>query len=72
MKKFLKNKEKVKITLRFRGREITHHQLGLAIVNNVINAVADISQVDSLPIINGICKNSIRGLMLVLIFGELF
>jgi translation initiation factor IF-3 len=53
VKKFLKNKEKVKITLRFRGREITHHQLGLAIVNNVINAVADISQVDSAPKIEG-------------------
>ena len=53
VKKFLNNKEKVKITLRFSGREITHHQLGLAIVNNVINAVADISQVDSAPKIEG-------------------
>lgn len=53
VKKFLKNKEKVKITLRFRGREITHHQIGLSIVNNVINAVSDISQVDSAPKIEG-------------------
>ncbi len=53
VKKFLKNKEKVKITLRFRGREITHHQLSLEIVNNVINAVSDISQVDSPPKIEG-------------------
>jgi translation initiation factor IF-3 len=53
VKKFLKNKEKVKITLRFRGREITHHQLGLEIVNNVMNAVSDISQIDSAPKIEG-------------------
>lgn len=53
VKKFLKNKEKVKITLRFRGREITHHQLGLEIVNKVITSVSDMSQVDTPPKIEG-------------------
>lgn len=53
VKKFLKNKEKVRITLRFRGREITHHQLGLDIVNSVITAVSDMSQVDTPPKIEG-------------------
>ena len=53
VKKFLKNKEKVRITLRFRGREITHHQIGLDIVNKVITSVADMSQVDTPPKIEG-------------------
>ncbi len=51
--KFLKNKEKVKLTLRFRGREIAHHTLGMDIINSAIEAVSDISQVDAPPKIEG-------------------
>lgn len=51
--KFLKNKEKVKLTLRFKGREITHHDLGMSIINTAIEAVSDISQVESPPKIEG-------------------
>lgn len=51
--KFLKNKEKVKLTLRFKGREITHHDLGMGIINTAIEAVSDISQVESPPKIEG-------------------
>lgn len=53
IQKFLKNKEKVKLTLRFKGREITHHELGLNIVNTVIEAVSELSTVESAPKIEG-------------------
>lgn len=47
--KFIKNGEKVKLTLRFKGREITHHDLGMNIINTTIEAVSDIAQVESPP-----------------------
>ena len=47
--KFIKNGEKVKLTLRFKGREITHHDLGMNIINATIEAVSDIAQVESPP-----------------------
>jgi len=51
--KFLSNKEKVRLSLRFKGREITHHELGLNIVNTVINDVSDVSAVEAPPKIEG-------------------
>jgi len=47
--KFIKNGEKVKLTLRFKGREITHHDLGMNIVNATIEAVSEVAQVESPP-----------------------
>jgi len=47
--KFIKSGEKVKLTLRFKGREITHHDLGMNIINATIEAVSDIAQVESPP-----------------------
>ena len=35
--KFLGNGDKVKITMRFRGREMAHQQLGLELLNRVEN-----------------------------------
>ena len=53
IQKFLKSKEKVKLTLRFKGREITHHELGLNIVNTVIESVSELAVVESPPKIEG-------------------
>ena len=39
----------MKLTLRFKGREITHHDLGMNIINATIEAVSDIAQVESPP-----------------------
>ena len=35
VKKFIDNGDKVKITLRFRGREMTHQALGVAVLDRV-------------------------------------
>lgn len=51
--KFLKNGDKVKFTMRFRGREINHQSLGLEVLNRVIDGLSEIAKVDSHPKLEG-------------------
>lgn len=51
--KFLGNGDKVKITMRFRGREMAHQQLGLELLNRVENDLADIGKVENMPKLEG-------------------
>ena len=51
--KFLGNGDKVKITMRFRGREMAHQQLGLELLNRVENDLVDIGKVENLPKLEG-------------------
>jgi translation initiation factor IF-3 len=43
---FLLDGNKVKVTLRFRGREMSHQELGLALVQKVKSILADVSKVE--------------------------
>jgi len=45
-RKFLEKDNRVKVTLRFRGRMITHQDLGLKVMNDFSSILADVSQVD--------------------------
>lgn len=47
--RFLEEGDKTKITLRFRGREMVHQQLGIDILNRVKEDLSDISLVESFP-----------------------
>lgn len=51
--KFLGNGDKVKITMRFRGREMAHQQLGLELLNRVENDLMDIGKVENMPKLEG-------------------
>jgi translation initiation factor IF-3 len=51
--KFLDQGDKVKITLRFRGREITHADLGMDVMNRILSDVGELAKVDSSPRIDG-------------------
>lgn len=51
--KFLGNGDKVKITLRFRGREMAHLQLGRALLERVAEDVAEVAKVDNMPKMEG-------------------
>ncbi len=51
--KFLEGGDKVKITLRFRGREIAHQQLGLELLNRVAGDVGEAGKVESMPKLEG-------------------
>ena len=51
--KFLEEGDKVKVTLRFRGREMAHQQLGLELLNRVSADVGENGKVESMPRLEG-------------------
>ncbi len=51
--KFLEEGNKVKITLRFRGREMAHQQLGLAQLQKIEADVAELGVVEQAPKMEG-------------------
>ncbi|HEX2841483.1 translation initiation factor IF-3 [Hyphomicrobium sp.] len=53
IKRFFEEGDKVKVTLRFRGREMAHQQLGMAVLVRVKNDVEPIAKVESEPRFEG-------------------
>ena len=53
IRRFLGDGDKVKVTLRFRGREITHQDLGLDLLNRIREDLADVIQVEQFPKLEG-------------------
>jgi translation initiation factor IF-3 len=53
MKGFFEEGNKVKITLRFRGREMAHQGLGLKVLDRVKSDVADLAKVEMEPNFEG-------------------
>lgn len=53
--KFLEEGDKVKVTLRFRGREMAHQELGLELLNRVAADVggAEAGKIESMPKLEG-------------------
>jgi len=46
-RRFLEEKNKVKVTMMFRGRQVTHPELGQAVLERVATALADIGKIES-------------------------
>jgi translation initiation factor IF-3 len=53
IRRFLENGERVKVSVFFRGREITHPELGKEMLNSVLAQVQDIAKVDVPPRLEG-------------------
>jgi translation initiation factor IF-3 len=53
IKRFLADGDKCKITLRFRGREITHQEIGMALLNRLRADLADLILVEQFPKLEG-------------------
>jgi translation initiation factor IF-3 len=53
IRRFLDEGDKCKITLRFRGREITHQELGMALLNRIRDELADSIVVEQFPKLEG-------------------
>jgi translation initiation factor IF-3 len=53
MKRFFEEGDKVKVTLRFRGREMAHQELGTKLLNRVKEDVEPIAKVESEPRFEG-------------------
>jgi translation initiation factor IF-3 len=51
--RFLNEGDKAKVTLRFRGREMTHQELGLALLKRVEADLAEISVTEQFPKMEG-------------------
>lgn len=51
--KFLENGDKVKITLRFRGREMAHMELGRELLQRISLDLEEIGKVESMPKLEG-------------------
>jgi len=51
--RFIDDGDKVKITLRFRGRELSHQQLGMDLLRRVQTDVAEVAKVEAYPRMEG-------------------
>jgi translation initiation factor IF-3 len=53
MKKFLEEGDKVKVTLRFRGRELAHQDLGMKVLEKVKDDLELLGKVEQIPKMEG-------------------
>ncbi|WP_114833346.1 translation initiation factor IF-3 [Aquicella lusitana] len=51
--KFLENGDKAKVTVRFRGREMSHPELGMQLLERMINELADYGAIEQHPKFEG-------------------
>jgi translation initiation factor IF-3 len=51
--KFLEDGDKVKVTLRFRGREMAHPDLGRKLLERVADDVIELGKIESIPRLEG-------------------
>jgi|SRR5690606_24412565 len=49
VEKFLSEGDKVKVTMRFRGREMAHQELGLELLNKVREQMDEVAKIESSP-----------------------
>jgi translation initiation factor IF-3 len=53
LKKFIASGDKVKVSLRFRGREITHNEIGMNLMKRIIADCEDVAKVELEPKLDG-------------------
>ncbi|HST32079.1 MAG TPA: translation initiation factor IF-3 [Solirubrobacteraceae bacterium] len=53
VERFLRHKDKVKVTIMFRGREVTHPERGIAILDRLAEELAELGVVEQRPIQEG-------------------
>ena len=52
-RRFLEEGNKVKVTMMFRGRQMTHPELGREVLDRVVTEIADVGKVESSPSMEG-------------------
>jgi translation initiation factor IF-3 len=53
VERFLRHKDKVKVTIMFRGREVTHPERGQMILDRLAEELAELAQVEQRPNLDG-------------------
>jgi translation initiation factor IF-3 len=71
VERFLRHKDKVKITIMFRGREVTHPERGVMILDRLAEELADIGVVEQRPIQDGRNMTMMLGPSKAILSGEL-
>jgi translation initiation factor IF-3 len=51
--RFLEEGDKVKVTIRFRGRQITHSEIGLKVMHQFLDMVKDFAVMERRPLLEG-------------------
>ena len=49
MKSFIEEGDKVKVTLRFRGREMAHQEIGIRVLERIRNEMDPVTKVEQMP-----------------------
>ncbi len=53
VRRFLTNKDRVKITIMFRGREVTHPERGMSLLDRLADELSDVAVVEQSPLQDG-------------------
>jgi translation initiation factor IF-3 len=53
VQRFIEEGDKVKVTLRFRGRELSHQQLGMDLLRRVQEDVSEVAKIEAYPRMEG-------------------
>ncbi len=53
MNRFIEDGDKVKVTMRFRGREMAHQELGMDVLKRVQDDMAEVAKVEAFPRMEG-------------------
>ncbi len=71
VRRFLMHKDKVKVTIMFRGREVTHPELGRAILARLAKELAPIGAIEQRPNLDGRNMTMVLGPSKEVISGEI-
>jgi translation initiation factor IF-3 len=71
VERFLKHKDKVKITIMFRGREVTHPERGVMILDRLAEELAELATVEQRPNLDGRNMTMVLGPSKAVIAGEI-
>jgi translation initiation factor IF-3 len=70
VERFLRAKDKVKVTIMFRGREVTHPERGVALLDRLAEELAEIGVVEQRPNLDGRNMTMILGPSKAVLSGE--
>ncbi len=71
VERFLRHKDKVKITIMFRGREVTHPERGVMILDRLAEELAELATVEQRPLQDGRNMTMMLGPSKAVLSGEI-
>ncbi|HVW17917.1 MAG TPA: translation initiation factor IF-3 [Solirubrobacteraceae bacterium] len=71
VERFLRARDKVKVTIMFRGREVTHPERGVAILDRLAEELAELATVEQRPNLDGRNMTMVLGPSKAVLAGEI-